>query len=698
MTQPKQQRPRRSLRRRPQCPWFTAVLAAAVVYVLGSLRAPAQLAITEVMSWASTNCPGCTDNGPAGCHPDFWELTNFGTNRIDLTGYLFVDKDRAFPGTAPPEIVPAMIIGPNESVIFLRTWDGFNGAADFRRWWGESNLPPGLQIVCCYDTHLGFDYLGDAVRLFDPHSNVVDEVFFDQSQNGFTFTYDTVCGDVVQSALGVCDAFQAANCRDVGSPGFAPCGPVPLCITQQPVSQEVDADSDVTFSVQACGVPRPRGYEWYFNGAALATTASTAGGGPTLVNYAGCGLGWKTNPKATDLTIPNVRPDQAGQYFVVLTNGLERMTSAVVTLTVNTTPSPPRIDCLPPELCLSSVPGRPETNLVVTPLQTAQFAVRVRGYPAPTFRWSWSTDGTNFTNLPNATNDTLVVNYVNSGHAGTYRVRFQNPLGTNYAYAGLSVKLPPRLKITEAMSDGCLPAGDDWWELTNLGDEPVNLCGYRWDDGPGNIGGSPIITNRVIIQPGESVIMLEALSPDFFIQWWGASNLPPNLQFISYTANGLSSEGDEINLWNPTATDDFDLVDSVVFSFATPGASFWFGRNDPCSEFGVANVDGKCGAFHAVQGCDVGSPGWTAWTPPWLTSIRPDGADVKLEWKAQPGSSTVVQYATELGLSPGAAHWIDLGTYSFAGATCSATHHAVIGESPRFYRVKMVAPADCPCP
>jgi len=650
------------------------------------------------MSQASTNCTCCVPNH--GYNGDFWELTNFGTNVLDLTGYLFLDKDGVFPDAAWP-LPSGLTIRPNESVIFARSWSDTTNAASFRRWWGEGNLPVDLQIFF-YPGRIGFDHLGDGVRLWDASSNLVDQVYFGETQWGFTFAYDTNSGAAVQSEIGVCGAFQAATCTDVGSPGWAPCGPVALRITQEPISQSVDAGSAVMFSVQASGLPRPRGYQWYFNGVAISNAAVTADSVPTLVNYAGCGLGWKTGPKPNDLTILNAQSAHAGQYFVVLTNGLERMTSAVVTLTVNTNPSPPQIVCPPLELCFSGVPGRAETNLVVAPLQTAQFAVLVRGYPAPTFRWSWSVDGANFVNLPNATNSVLAINFVQPSHAGTYRVRVANSKGTNYAYATLTVKEKPRLKITEAMSDGCLPAGNDWWELTNIGDEPVNLCGYRWDDGPGNIGGGPTITNAVIIQPGESVILLEGTTPEFFIEWWGASNLPPGLQIIRYTANGLEFDGDEINIWNPTATDDCDFVDSVAFGLATRGASFWF---DPeirlasdCPECGIPSLEGQCGAFHSAQGCDIGSPGWTRWTPPRLTSIHRDGLDVRLEWKAQPGSTNLVQYATKLASPASATVWNDLRTCSFVGASCTTTQSAAGNEPQRFYRVKMIAPASCSCP
>jgi hypothetical protein len=548
------------------------------------------------------------------------------------------------------------------------------------------------------------DELGDAVRLFDPETNLVDQFYFDVTQRGFTFTYDTDCGAAVQSELGVHGAFQAAACKDVGSPGWATNGPVPLRITQQPLSQTVDAGNDVTFRVEACGLPRPRGYQWYFNGIAL-PSATAVDAIPTLVNYAGCGLAWKVLPKATDLFIPNVQPAHAGQYFVVMTNGLERLTSAVVTLTVNTNPMPPRIECPPLDWRFSGVPGQSETNLTIFENQTAIFEVVARGYPLPTFRWSRITaDGTRITDLPGATNSTLMITLALPGHSGIYRVRVQNTNGTVFAYAQLTVKPAeerPQLRVTEAMSEECFTEANDWWELTNIGDEPVNLYGYRWDNAPGNIGGGPTITNALIIQPGESVIFLEGRAPEFFTTWWGASNLPSGLRFITYTANGLDARGsEEINVWNPTAGDDGDWLDQGLFTGAARGFSFWF-DTETCvasSVLSLTNAVGHCGAFRSVQGCDVGSPGWTRWTPPHLTSIRRDGSQVWLEWKAQPGSTTEVQYARELAPSGGETDWVPLGNYSFAGASCVTNDPTLGADQQRFYRVMMTASAPCDCP
>jgi len=72
----------------------------------------AQLAITEVMSSASTNL------GPirVASRTDFWELTNFGTNTVELTDYRF--SDSAGIAGAEAAMFNGRRIEGGESIIF----------------------------------------------------------------------------------------------------------------------------------------------------------------------------------------------------------------------------------------------------------------------------------------------------------------------------------------------------------------------------------------------------------------------------------------------------------------------------------------------------------------------------------------------------------------------------------------------------
>jgi hypothetical protein len=84
-------------------------------------------------------------------------------------------------------------------------------------------------------------------------------------------------------------------------------------ITGQPVSQSVLAGGTATFTVGAIGLA-PLSYQWMFAGTALPTGMS-----PTL-------------------TLTTVTTNQAGNYYVVVSNSLGTATSSVVTLTVTTGP------------------------------------------------------------------------------------------------------------------------------------------------------------------------------------------------------------------------------------------------------------------------------------------------------------------------------------------------------------------------
>jgi hypothetical protein len=180
------------------------------------------------------------------------------------------------------------------------------------------------------------------------------------------------------------------------------------------------------------------------------------------------------------------------------------------------------------------------------------------------------------------------------------------------------------------------------------------------------------------------------------VDWWGASNLPPGLQIIRYTANGLNLNSDEITLWNATATSDEDWICSVAFSTAAPGVSKWFLPTNQCfySKYGVLSVEGEGGAFRAAKGHDIGSPGWTIWTSWHVTSFVLDQNGVTLEWKSQPNTTNIVQYREEVDRG----EWTTLETHLPAGAV--TTHRANDPRggagARRFYRVITVPHWTCP--
>jgi hypothetical protein len=183
------------------------------------------LAITEVMSLSSFG------------HADWFELTNYGTNSVDLQGYRFSGKG---PTNGPPKesfanyierpvvvkINHSIIIKPRESVIFLHHLS----ADDFIRWWGRDNLPPGLQIF----TYSGFtlDICGDQpIQLWNAAATDASDVVANAAWTGSTNVISWVCTNEftadgyvgsgeIASVLGVDGAWAAPQGGDIGSPGI----------------------------------------------------------------------------------------------------------------------------------------------------------------------------------------------------------------------------------------------------------------------------------------------------------------------------------------------------------------------------------------------------------------------------------------------------------------------------------------------
>ncbi|HEY1789788.1 MAG TPA: immunoglobulin domain-containing protein, partial [Verrucomicrobiae bacterium] len=89
---------------------------------------------------------------------------------------------------------------------------------------------------------------------------------------------------------------------------------VPPAITQQPTNLVVTNTQTATFVVSAGGVPAPS-YQWYFNGTPIP--------GAVASNY----------------VIASVSPTNMGNYSALIANSVGSITSAVATLTVNSTMS-----------------------------------------------------------------------------------------------------------------------------------------------------------------------------------------------------------------------------------------------------------------------------------------------------------------------------------------------------------------------
>ncbi len=629
--------------------------------VLLQLEVRGQLAITEVMT-ASSNTFG-TNLVTRG--PDYWELTNFSTDPVDLTGYRFNDDTGGLTG-AFADSFHGVVIQPNESVIFYES-NAFS-AADFRAWW---ELAETVQVIPYVDVGYGLSANGDSLSIWPPSAvedvDVVDSVILGEATPGSSFTYDLITGLWgVNSIVGIGGAKRAATSNDIGSPGFHS-GPVPCRIVDQPTNITVNLLDRVQFDVSYSGMPRPT-LEWFHNGSPI------------------------PDARYSSYVMSNAEEVHAGTYQVVLSNSSQSVTSAPAVLTVSTAPSPPRFLQSP-------------TDLWVFVDQTASFRAVATGVPHPFYQWR-----RNGTDLPFATNRSLEITASHEVGTNVYSIVVSNAHGAATNIARLLVFQRPDLRITELMAaqnDFTRGSHEDWWELTNFGTNAVDLFGYRFDDFTMTSSADPlpslrhawVNTNHIIIQPNESIVFVENMSAEEFHRWWGWSNLPASLQIVTYVGGGYSfssNTSDGLALWNMGATSDGDVVSwpRSEFTFvsysalefpAAIGVSFTIDPEDPddscCSQF---SQPGTNGAFLAAEGGDVGSPGYIrAPTEPRLLSVKRAESGWEIQWRSPLPGHYIVQWRETLSTG----QWNELVTVQASSNLASYVDSTAPPGRSRFYRV-----------
>ncbi|MFO1486952.1 MAG: lamin tail domain-containing protein [Verrucomicrobiota bacterium] len=640
---------------------LTTLFAAAI------FSAHAQLAITEVMTQDANNA-----------RPDWWEVTNFGTNNVDLTGYSWNDDAHGgFAGTHNQAAFAGVIVHPGESVVFTEQKGTVTDAASFRAWWGIS---PAVQVIALPANDNGLGLGGDSVRLWSTNVDgigtdtngldlnqlpefLVDRVDTTAGIAGRSLTFNTNSGLFgISSTNGVNGAFVAALTADVGSPGYASTNNGPLVIASQPTNLLVNVGIPAVFQVRAYGLPKPR-VQWLFNGV------------PVDTNNARAVFSVVNNFAVSTLTINSAQVTNAGTFRAVVSNGLQTVVSSNATLSVNTAPVAPAFTQTPP------------TGLFAYPGQSPTLTAAVFANPPAAFQWQF-----NGVSISGATDAQLVLPVSDTNQSGVYSLVATNIAGTNQINVQLTVTARPELRITEVMtSENVGGSHNDWWELSNLGDFAVNLQGFRFDDNSAFTGIVPFsqsftITNAVVIAPGESIVLVEDMTADEFRTWWGAEQLPPNLQVVTYHGSGLSLSGtlgDALTLWNAAANQEADFIDSVSVATQTNGVSFGFdpyARNFPGTNPDGLSVAGVNGAVAAAVNGDLGSPG-TIISFPRFTGAAPVDGGLRLSFVTQSNYSYAVQCRTNLDDTA----WTTITNVIATGGTLDWTDSSKAGQ--RFYRL-----------
>ena len=198
------------------------------------------------------------------------------------------------------------------------------------------------------------------------------------------------------------------------------------------------------------------------------------------------------------------------------------------------------------------------------------------------------------------------------------------------------------LVISEVDSGGSSATyGADWFELTNTDSSAYSLSGWKMDDNSNGFSTSVTLHDAsglgISINAGKAIIMIddESISgvtstvsgavagassgatntignsiwdnylKTQFVNYWFNGIAPAGVTFGFYGGSGigLGSGGDAVNLFDSSGTP------KVSVSFATGTAGFTFDNTAGLATVATLSAAGFNGAFIALNGTEVGSPG-----------------------------------------------------------------------------------------
>ena len=610
--------------------------------VVTGAGATPNLVITEVAPWSSGN------SGPTVA-ADWFEVTNYGTSTVDLTGWTVDDNSNSYAVSLP--IFGATSIAPGESVIFMETGIDSQAeldikAAAFKTLWFGSNPPANLHFCGYSGSGVGLSTGGDAVNLFDIGGNLKAHVDFGANTGTASkfYSFDNATGlnnATISnlSVVGVSGAFVAvSDTNEIGSPGTVGAGATPLVsiVATDATASETGPDSG-TFRISRTGSTASTLTAIYgiATGAGQATAADYT---PALTGSVTFAVG----QAYVDLTITPV-DDTIGEGSETLTLSITDTgsydvgASGTATITIQDNDA---LNMAPTAVAL--------TNTVATISEAANTAANIRvaditvtddGQGTNTLGVS-GTDASFFTVIGNSLylkSGTTLSNANKPSYSVTVTVD-DTTIGatpdasTNFTLAVAAAVAPGSIVITEvapwsstaANSNGI---GADWFEVTNVGTTTANITNWKVDDNSHAYASAVPIFGVTSIAPGESIILMEiattnpvdlATKAALFRSTWFGGNPPANLQIAGYSGSGvgLSGTADEVVLFDASGA----IVTGVGFGLSPTTAPFATfdnkagagGTTLPLPSIATASVVGTNGAFAALSDAnEIGSPGFT---------------------------------------------------------------------------------------
>jgi uncharacterized protein YjiK len=555
-----------------------------------------------------------SDNNTYG--EDWFELTNTGTQSVDLTGWS-ADDSHEVAGKCPLNGVST--IAPGESVVFVQA-DTAVGAtttpaqtvAAFKSDWGLSS---NVQVGYYSDTD-GLSQSGDEVNVYDEGENLVTAVSFGAAENKVTFDNSAGITGPIDTFSDLGDNATTDTTGEIGSPGSAAIAPTVAVTEVDPAGSSAAYGSD-WFELTNYGVHPVNMAGWTMDdsSAAQSSSVATTVGGASPMLAPGQSIVFAEDPADSSV-------GSGSEALATLESDLPTVESAFES---------------------AWFPGGAPSGFQFGVYGGKGVGLSTGGDGVTIFNGNGNVvDEVQFTGSGIFENPSLVGVGGSASEAAA-------PALTTLAAAGVAgawtdaageVGSPGTTKTSIAITE-IDPAGsststyaEDWFELTNTGTTPEEINGWKMDDStddPTKAVPMTVSGTSDILPAGKSIVFAEhntanvstetvqSLQTAFEDAWFGSeANVPSSFMFGTYDGLatdgkvGLSTGGDGVHIFDSTPTE----IAGVTFGPDTAGATF-----DNTSGMPTASVRGANGARPSEDGTEIGSPGTIApdTTAPTLT-------------------------------------------------------------------------------
>lgn len=536
------------------------------------------VAVTEVSAWSSGN---------SSYAADWFELTNTGTNTVDLTNWRVDDDSNAFGS--------AVVLGgvgelaPGHSAIFI------NGdaatIAQFNAFWFPGGAPAGLAIGSYTGSGIGLSTGGDQVNVFDNAGNPQASVAFGAATVGQTLdnttaasgTITTLSQDGVQGAFTITRADPPAGiaASETGSPGSSPIA-APLIIS------EVAPWGNNSL--------QPYKADWW---ELTNTTAST-------IDLTGFTFDDESASTATAVALSGVTALPPGASAIFIEGTAATATSFIDSWFGSSAPA---------GFLIGSYSG---SGIGLGGSGDAVNVFNASGHRVAGVSFGASTNFKSFDNAAGLGAFKAPLPAISQLSADGVGGAFTNHDETGSPGRITNPPALPSIKVTEvspaSSSNGSYAA--DWFELTNTGAVAVDITGWKFDDDSAGFASGAPLEGVTSIAPGQSVVFVEGTSTtaNQFKGAWFGEWVPAGFSIGTYSGSGigLSSGGDAVNIFDAAGS----RVTGVAFG-PSAGESATFDNAEglgasvaPLPTLVTRSVVGVAGAFTA--GGETGSPGRTS--------------------------------------------------------------------------------------